>query len=171
MIHPAKDVRAFFAWSDGSLDRMVLRPLSHITLNCELTWDHEAPAYEAEENSFAVILNQSILDLAASQPPERYHDNEDRLAQFVIESLGWPIHKDRGPWVGADYVSILSRAASVTSIRQTSSKLQRDVSTRLWIDSRSISMTWSDHISECSQRFWLSFWIIEATKLAINSYR
>lgn len=109
MVHPAEDVHAFFAWSDGILDRMVLRPLSHITLNWELTWDHEAQAYEPEEDSFAAILSQSILDLAASQPLERYHDNEDRLAQFMIENLGWPIRKERGRWVDADYESILEQ--------------------------------------------------------------
>lgn len=109
MIHPQEDVRAFFAWSDGILDRMVLRPLSHITLNWELTWDHEARAYKTEEDSFAAILNQTILDLSECQPPARYHDNEDRLAQFVIEKLGWPIRKERGRWVGADYESILEQ--------------------------------------------------------------
>lgn len=91
MIHPADDVRAFFASSDGVLDRLVLRPLSHITQNWELSWDHEAQAYAPEEDSFAAILNQLISDLANCRPPERYHDNEDRLAEYLREHLGWNI--------------------------------------------------------------------------------
>ena len=74
--------------------RLVLCPLSHITLNWELTWDHEAQTYEIEEDCFAAILNQTILDLAESEPPARFHDNEDRLAQLVIEKLGWPVRKE-----------------------------------------------------------------------------
>jgi len=109
MIHPADDVRAFFASSDGILDRLVLRPLSHITLNWELTWDDDAQAYIPEEDSFAAILNQTIQDLSKTHPPKRYHDNEDSMAEFVIEHLHWPIRKERGFWVGADYDSILEQ--------------------------------------------------------------
>lgn len=109
MIHSAVDVRAFFASSDGVLDRLVLRPLSHITLNWELTWDDTAQAYAPEEDSFAAILNQVISDLADSQPPKRYHDNEDRLAHYLGEHLGWNIRKEKGRWVGEDYEVILEQ--------------------------------------------------------------
>lgn len=109
MIHPPEDVRAFFAWSNDTLDRLVLRPLSHITMNWELGWDHEAQAYEPETDSFAGILNRTIIDLSNASPPRRYHDNEDRLAHFVVENLGWPIRKERGRWIGADYQSILEQ--------------------------------------------------------------
>jgi hypothetical protein len=88
---------------------MVLRPLSHITLNWELTWDHATQQYEPEADSFASILNKTITDLAVIDPPERYHDHEDRLAEYVIANLGWPIRKERGRWVGADYHSILEQ--------------------------------------------------------------
>lgn len=111
MIHPADDVRAFFASSDGVLDRLVLRPLSHITQNWELSWDHEAQAYAPEEDSFAAILNQLISDLANCRPPERYHDNEDRLAEYLREHLGWNIRKEHGRWVGEDYDVILEQGA------------------------------------------------------------
>ena len=111
MIHPADDVRAFFASSDGVLDGLVLRPLSHITLNWELTWDDAAQAYAPEEDSFAAILNHVISDLADSQPPKRYHDNEDRLAQYLVEHLGWNIRKENGRWVDEDYDVILEQGA------------------------------------------------------------
>ena len=91
---------------------MVLRPLSHITQNWELTWDHEAQQYEPEENSFAAGLNQLILDISVTLPPTRYHDHEDRLAEFVISSLGWRIHKENGRWIGQDYDFILEQGGS-----------------------------------------------------------
>jgi hypothetical protein len=107
--HSPDDVRAFFAWSDGVLDRAVLRPLSHITLNWELTWNHTTKCYEPEDDSFASLLNKTIDELAETEPPARYHDNEDRLAHYLIETLGWPIRKERGRWIGADYDSILEQ--------------------------------------------------------------
>lgn len=109
MIHQPEAVRAFLASSDGVLDRLVLRPLSHITLNWELIWDDETQAYAPEEDSFAAILNKTINDLTSTQPPARYHDNEDCLAQFVIEHLGWQIRKERGRWIGKDYDGILEQ--------------------------------------------------------------
>ena len=48
-------------------------------------------------------------DIAVTAPPVRYHDNEDRLAQYVIDRLGWPIYKENGRWVGADYHVILEQ--------------------------------------------------------------
>lgn len=42
-------------------------------------------------------------------PPGRYHDNEDILADYVIDRLKWPIRKLGGRWVGADYDSILEQ--------------------------------------------------------------
>lgn len=102
--------RAFFAWSDR-LDYLVLRPLSHISMSWELTWDHAAQQYVPEKGSFAKLMNGLIDDLAAAEPPGRYHDNEDRLAEYVVEHLKWPIRKQGGRWVGADYVSILEQGA------------------------------------------------------------
>ncbi len=104
----AEDVREFFAWSEG-LDYWVLRPLSHITLNWEVSWDHGNGRYAAETDSFAEELNVVIDLIAACPAPVRYHDNEDQLAQWVLRDLGWPIQKKGSRWIGADYASILEQ--------------------------------------------------------------
>jgi hypothetical protein len=107
--NPSQDeVRAFFSWSE-LLDREVLRPLSHIRPNWEASWSHSEQRYEPEENSFADELNIAIELIATTLPPERYHDNEDVLAQYVIEKLKWPIRKEGKRWVGEDYASILEQ--------------------------------------------------------------
>ncbi|HLO76751.1 MAG TPA: hypothetical protein VK196_09895 [Magnetospirillum sp.] len=102
------EIRNFFAWSDF-LDHEVLRPLSHIRGNWEATWDGDDRCYIPEEDSFAEDLNALILDISITAPPLRYHDNEDILANFVINRLGWPIRKENGRWVGADYEAILEQ--------------------------------------------------------------
>lgn len=101
------NARDFFANSD-SLDHMVLRPLSHIEGNWELSWDKANQCYITEEGSFAAMLNSLISELDQSGPPENYHDNEDSLAEYVIHTLKWSIHKVGGRWVG-DYQSILEQ--------------------------------------------------------------
>lgn len=101
-------MKAFFARSD-LVDHMVLRPLSHVRPNWELTWEDDA--YAEEEGSLADLLNEIIDELAVTQPPARYHDHEDRLAEFVIAHLKWQIRKVKGRWVGADYGIILEQGA------------------------------------------------------------
>lgn len=103
-----EEVRQFFAWSER-LDYLVLRPLSHITSSWETTWSHEEQRYEPEEGTFAQALNDLIEQMATTASPKRYHDNEDRLAEFVIERLGWKISKVGQRWVGNDYASILEQ--------------------------------------------------------------
>lgn len=93
------------------LDYLVLRPLSHITLNWETRWNHIAHCFKPEPESFAGDLNAVIELIAASLPPARYHDHEDRLAERVIQNLGWPIQKKGTHWVGADYGAILEQGA------------------------------------------------------------
>jgi hypothetical protein len=101
---------SFFADSDSdSLDREVLRPLSHIHANWELMWDHVRQRYKEEDDSYAKLLNELIDDLASVTPPAHYHDNEDRLAEYVREHLKWPIQKVRSQWVGANYDSIIEQ--------------------------------------------------------------
>lgn len=100
-------MRSFFADS-GWLDYFVLRPLSHVSPGWELTWDSDREQYVHEDGTFAQLLNELILEIAACQPPTRYHDNEDRLAEFVREHLKWPIRKIGKRWIGADYDSILA---------------------------------------------------------------
>ena len=91
------------------MDYEILRPLSHIRPNWELTWDAEKQQYHEEEKSYAKQLNMLIEELHNTSPPSRYHDNEDRLAEYVLDKLRWPIRKERGRWVGADYYSIIEQ--------------------------------------------------------------
>ena len=101
-------VRAFFAQSDY-LDYLMLRPLSHIASNWELTCDAEASEYKPESESFARHLNGVIREISETVPPKRYHDNEDRLAEFLVVNLNWPIKKVGGRWIGDDYDFILEQ--------------------------------------------------------------
>jgi len=110
-----EQIRAFFANSDG-LDHMALRPLSHILPNWELTWDREKEQYFEEEGSFAGMLNELITELAQTVPPAKYHDNEDILAEYVMNNTKWPLEKIKGRWgiegyVKQDYASILEQGA------------------------------------------------------------
>ena len=100
------DAKKFFGQSD-LLDRLVLRQLSHIKHNWELVWDDENEKYEPEEDSYAEKLNQLIEELGRVNPPQKYHENEDCLAEYVVANLHWQINKVNGRWVGADYVRIL----------------------------------------------------------------
>jgi hypothetical protein len=108
LTHTASTVKAFFAWSDGILDHRVLRPLSHIASNWELSWNAESSEYEAEDDSFATALNRMIIDIAQTPSPRKYHDNEDRLAEYLV-AKGWPIRKTGYRWTGDDYDSILEQ--------------------------------------------------------------
>lgn len=91
--------------------RDVLRPLSHVMECWELTWDFEGEKYLAEEGSYAALLNELLKELGIVSPPARYHDSEDRLAEYVIEHLKWPILKVGGRWVGADYDSVIEQGS------------------------------------------------------------
>jgi hypothetical protein len=54
-------------------------------------------------------LNQLVEELNMSDPPLKYHENEDRLAEYVQETLNWPIRKEGSRWIGACYFSILEQ--------------------------------------------------------------
>jgi hypothetical protein len=102
-------VRTFFSASE-LLDYEVLRPLDHIRPNWDVRWDPVATCYKPEADSFADLLNGMVDDLAAAQPPMKYHDNEDRLAEYVRDGhLKWPIHKVGARWVSAEYDLILQQ--------------------------------------------------------------
>ena len=62
-----------------------------------------------EENSYAAQLNRLVEELGSVAPPTKYHDNEDRLAEYVIKHLKWPIRKEGNRWVGEDYNVILQQ--------------------------------------------------------------
>lgn len=91
------------------LDYLVLKPLSHITPNWELTWSEESDRYAPEDDSMADLLNRLVDDIASCNPPVRYHDNEDRLAEHMKGKLGWNIKKVGDRWVGAGYFAILEQ--------------------------------------------------------------
>ncbi len=98
----------FFDDSD-CLDSLVLRPLSHIKPNWELTWDQDNWEYHSEEDSFVTELNNLLREILRTVPPARYHDNEDVLAEYVIKRLNWKIRKEGQRWVGQDYRAILEQ--------------------------------------------------------------
>lgn len=101
-------MKEFFGAS-GSLSDEVTKPLSHIKENWELTWSVENDAYVEEDGSFAALFNQLIDELDKAVAPARYHDNEDRLAEYVKTHLNWPIRKLGKLWHGADYREILEQ--------------------------------------------------------------
>lgn len=101
-------IKEFFSWSD-LFDYMVTRQLSHIRGNWELTWDHAEEMYEPEEDSYAEMINDLVIELSNLNPPLKYHDNEDRLAEYCKESLNWDIKKVGRRWVGSEYASILEQ--------------------------------------------------------------
>ncbi len=105
---PPEVVSAFFSWSD-TLDRLVLRRLSHIHPNWEITWDSETGSYRHEPDSFAEKLNLLINELAHARPTLRYHDSEDALAQYAATQLNWNIRKQGNRWIGAEYGLILEQ--------------------------------------------------------------
>ncbi len=102
------DIKDFFAKSEF-LDYLVLRPLSHINENWELMWNSDKEEYEIEEDSFADKLNDLILELSNTPPSLKYHDNEDKLAEYVKKHLNWSISKVGNRWFGEDYPVILEQ--------------------------------------------------------------
>jgi hypothetical protein len=86
---------------------LVLRPMSHICGNWDLLWDFENDCYKTEVDCFAGLVNALIEELETTRPPPKYHDSEDRLAEYVVKTFKWPIRKVGNRWIGADYDSIL----------------------------------------------------------------
>lgn len=110
------DVWDFFACSDY-LDHEVLRPLSHIRANWEVSWDPVTSRCIPEEDSYAQLLNEVIDELGACVPPLKYHDNEDRLGEHVQRTLNWGIVKKGKRWVGRDG-DVLCPGEYVTMLEQ-----------------------------------------------------
>lgn len=102
------DSISFFAASD-SLDYLVLRPLSHIKPNWELSWGGEDELYMVEEDSFAADLNQLIKDLSFIEVNPNYHLHEDLVAEYQLAKSNWQIKKNGRLWIGHDYQSILEQ--------------------------------------------------------------
>ncbi len=98
-----------FFYNSNDLDVMVLRPLSHINGNWELTWDNTTKLCEIEEGSFAEQLNNLMEEIEQTLPPTKYHDNEDILVEYVRTHLNWEVSKVNNRWVGNDYESMLEQ--------------------------------------------------------------
>jgi len=96
------NVIEFFDQSDF-LDYEVLRPLSHIRGNWELSTGTDNFHFEIEEGSFAKELSELIDELDVTEIPSRYHDNEDLLAEYVRDKFNQEITKVGNRWVGSDY--------------------------------------------------------------------
>ena len=107
-MHIGVNLEEFFKGSEF-LDYEVLRPLSHIRGNWDLSSGTDT-SFAPEENSFALELSQLIEELAKTDIPSRYHDNEDQLARYVQENFDKEIEKVGNRWVGQDYRVILQDA-------------------------------------------------------------
>lgn len=101
------EVKNFFAQSEY-LDQMVLRPLSHLDLEWELIQGNDG--YLLEEGNLSAHLINLIDVLASTVPPKKYHDNEDRLAEYLV-SMGSKIQKKGQYWIGDDYGFVLQQAS------------------------------------------------------------
>ena len=88
----------------------VHRPISHIRSNWELTVGSGDFYFEYEDDSFAKELSELIDELEQTEVPQRYHDNEDTLAEYVQEKFNSEISKVGNRWVGEDYQIILQDA-------------------------------------------------------------
>lgn len=105
-----KVMENFFA-NSALLEYFATKPLSHIRANWELTWNKETKCYEIEEDSYANDLNLLIQEIKNTSIPNAYHVNEDLLAEYVKNKLGWPIYKDGNRWMCDDYRAIINQGA------------------------------------------------------------
>jgi len=102
------DITNFF-YKSTFLDMYVLKPLWHIRGNWDLSWDDKSKTYIVEEDSFAKEMNDLILELEATRPPKNYHENEDKLAEYISKKFNGRIKKLNNRWTGADYKVILEQ--------------------------------------------------------------
>jgi hypothetical protein len=102
----------------SEFDRHVLRPLSHITPSWELIWDPNTTQYKEDSDGLGAVVNSILSEVAMAQVPANYHNNEDALAEYAKNALGWPIKKVGGRWQGADYASILEQGG-FSDVNQT----------------------------------------------------
>lgn len=49
------------------------------------------------------------MKLSEVDPPHKYHDNEDRLAEHVRDNSGWKIRKVKRRWIGVPCESVLEQ--------------------------------------------------------------
>lgn len=85
-------VKSFFQ-NSTDLYTCVLKKICHIKQQFMLEWNETTQKYIGGFNSFANELNSLIEELDLIDVPDYYHDNEDILAEFVRDRLGWNIYK------------------------------------------------------------------------------
>ncbi len=73
------------------LDYEVLRPLSHIRGNWELSSGNGDFHFEKEEASFSKELSELIDEIDQTEIPARYHDNEDLLGEYDRDKINQEI--------------------------------------------------------------------------------
>lgn len=98
-----------FFYKSTYLDMFVLKQLSHIKGNWDLSWNSNTKGYIIEDDSFGNEINSLIDELENTIPPKKYHDNEDVLADYVKANLNWNIEKNNNRWEGADYKAIIEQ--------------------------------------------------------------
>ena len=96
-----------FFYRSELLDYEVLKPLSHIRGNWELSSSFGDFHFQIEENSFAKELSELIDEIENIKIPKRYHDNEDMLSIYVQEKFNKEIKKVGKRWIGGPYKIIL----------------------------------------------------------------
>lgn len=77
--------------------------------NWELRWDPDKQEYTPEADSYAEMINQLIQGLSLVNPPLKYHENEDYLANYVVSHLKLNIKKAGNRWIGQDYNVIIEQ--------------------------------------------------------------
>jgi hypothetical protein len=92
------DAHAFLGKSTY-LDRLALKPISHICPYWELTWDDEKAQYIPEDGSFAEELNEVLTELNRIIPPDNYHKFEDELIEHVSKQSGNTLFNHEGEWL------------------------------------------------------------------------
>jgi len=54
-------------------------------------------------------MNDLILELEGTSPPKNYHQNEDKLAEYIYKKFNWQINKLNNRWAFASYKAILDQ--------------------------------------------------------------
>jgi hypothetical protein len=96
-----------FFYNSSFLDMHVLKPLCHIRDTSDLSWDENTKRYIVEDDSFGKEINYLITELENTNPPDNYHEHEDKLAEYVAAKCNWGIKKIKNRWTEADYKVIL----------------------------------------------------------------
>ena len=79
-------------------------------------------------------INALLVKLSEVDPPHKYHDNEDRLAEHVRDNSGWKIRKVIRRWIGVPYESVLEQGEVQDIDQKNLVRLQRAKLRRQWTE-------------------------------------